>query len=175
MDIHDRPQPSRWASWVTTFFGIGTLPLAPGTWASLITAVPSGITFLFADPDVTNGVRIGYIVLCMVASIASLIVIPRVQAAWGSDPSRVVIDEVAGMALVCSAPHVYATEWWCLCGFLLFRLFDIRKPWPANAFNRRHEAWAVLADDLTAATYTVAVMHLWLLGFTVFIGGGFTN
>ncbi|MCU0331453.1 MAG: phosphatidylglycerophosphatase A, partial [Candidatus Kapabacteria bacterium] len=91
------------------------------------------------------------------------------------DPSRVVIDEVAGMALVCSAPHVYATEWWCLCGFLLFRLFDIRKPWPANAFNRRHEAWAVLADDLTAATYTVAVMHLWLLGFTVFIGGGFTN
>lgn len=92
--------------------------------------------------------------------VAGLVSIPSVQGAWGKDASRIVIDEAAGMALVLATPLAASSPWWWLSAFLVFRMYDIAKPFPANWLDKRPEAWAVIADDLIAGLYTVITLHL---------------
>ena len=87
--------------------------------------------------------------------------IARVQHEWGKDPSKVVIDEVAGMALVLATPLAVSSMWWTLTAFLFFRLYDIAKPFPANLVNNRTEPWSVMVDDLIAAVYAVVSLYAW--------------
>lgn len=160
----ERPSITDWASAASTFFGAGLLPIAPGTWASAIASIPAMLAIAGVVPQ--TGVPGAYLLTSVICLVVGLIAIPRVQGRWGSDPSAVVIDEVVGMALLCATPYVYLSLWHLLAGFLVFRLFDIRKPWPCSWFNNRHEAWSVIADDVMAAIYTIVVMHLSLLAFT---------
>lgn len=138
---------------IATGFGIGSLPIAPGTWASLFCALP-----VFVLPnEFTPWVYAG---LAIVSILLGLWSIPLVQPHMGSDPKPVVIDEIAGMSLVCILPTVIHSPWWWLAGFLLFRVFDIAKPWPANIVNDRTEGWAVVLDDLIAAGYTILALQM---------------
>lgn len=101
-----------------------------------------------------------YAVACLAFIIGGLVSIPAVQQQFGKDPSRVVIDEAAGMALVLTAPLAASSPLWLLASFLLFRMYDIAKPFPANWLDRRSEGWAVMADDLVAGVYTVITVYL---------------
>ena len=77
-----------------------------------------------------------------------------------SDPPQVVVDEAAGVLLtMLFAP---SGEWWLLPVFVLFRLFDIWKPWPVNWLDRElAPPWGVMVDDLAAGVYAgVSVMVL---------------
>ncbi len=157
--------PSRIHAFVVTVAGAGLLPIAPGTWGSLVVALPALAVVFDLVPSMY--VASSYGVAAALFTIAGLVSIPHVQRLWGSDPSAVVIDEAAGMALICATPYVYVTPWHWLAGFLVFRLLDIKKPWPCNWFNDRHEAWGVMGDDLVAAVYTVVLLHLGMLSTTI--------
>lgn len=149
---------------IATCGGLGYLPVAPGTWASLATALPVFLLPTLMLPYFYGG-------LFLVSTMGSLWAVPRIQAELGSDPSEVVIDEVAGMALVCCLPVVHSSPVFWAIGFFLFRVFDIVKPWPANALNRRTEGWAVLADDVVAAVYTIIALQLASFALLVLIFG----
>lgn len=147
---------------VATVGGLGMLPWMPGSWCSLVVALPALGPWLFGWD--TEWVRLGYLIATVAFGVGGMIAIPHVQRRWGSDPGPVVVDEAFGISLVGILPFMYWVPpyWWALAVFL-FRLFDIRKPWPANVINRRHEAWAVMADDGIAALYTIVTMQLLFL------------
>jgi phosphatidylglycerophosphatase A len=144
---------SPWAVSVASVFGIGYWPLMPGTWASLYAA---GLAYLlqihFGPAYVLALVGISsWLCLWSVASIQ------KNNLAAG-DPPWVVMDEIAGQSLV--FVYVFGSELWLLpLGFLLFRLFDILKPWPISWADRKFKnAFGVLFDDLLAGFFAGIVL-----------------
>jgi phosphatidylglycerophosphatase A len=89
-----------------------------------------------------------------------------------SDPGQIVIDEFAGQAVTfIGLPAVSADKTLIITavfGFLLFRLFDILKPWPIRKLEKLPKGWGILADDLMAGLFASIVLHvsvkLWLVG-----------
>ena len=81
------------------------------------------------------------------------------EAHYGrEDPGQVVIDEVAGQLVTLAFTGAGAVA--ALVGFLLFRVFDIIKPYPANRFERLHGGLGIMADDLAAGVYGCVALHL---------------
>lgn len=74
----------------------------------------------------------------------------------GNDPGAIVIDEVAGMTL--SVLPLPLTPAVLAAGFVLFRVFDVIKPFPANVSQRLAGGVGVMADDLVAGVYALAVL-----------------
>ena len=142
---------------LATWFGAGRLPHAPGTWASLA-ALPFA-----AALDWLGG---PWLVLLATLAIFGLGVwaSERYMAAYGlHDPAAVVVDEVVGqwltLALLPLTPIAY------LLGFVLFRIADMVKPWPAAWIDRTvADAFGVMLDDVVAAIYAGALALL-LLGW----------
>ncbi len=123
-----------------SFFGIGFLPKAPGTFGSL-----AALLLVFFSPP--------WYVYAISAGIATLIgfwAIPSMEKRIGDDSPSIVIDEVAGMWLTFALPSVTVGWVWALVGFGLFRLFDIWKPYPIRLLNEQMGALWVIADDIIA-------------------------
>jgi phosphatidylglycerophosphatase A len=95
----------------------------------------------------------------------------RAGAYWKTaDASPIVIDEVAGYLVTMAL-----TPWsWqaALAGFVLFRLFDILKPWPASRLDRIENGFGVVMDDVAAGVYAAASLWLLSLGIRLVIGCG---
>jgi phosphatidylglycerophosphatase A len=72
------------------------------------------------------------------------------------DPGHVVIDEVAGQWIALSFSRVNLSH--LLAGFLLFRLFDIVKPWPARRLEHLPGGWGIMLDDVAAGVYALLLM-----------------
>jgi phosphatidylglycerophosphatase A len=150
-----RKAPS-WASLVATFFGIGYLKPGPGTWGSVATVLLwSAISSQIPTPDRTWAT-------ILAAAAVTLIGIPaatKVARAHGSkDPQFVVIDEVAGqLVTLIAVPLAWKTF---LAGLILFRVFDMWKPFPIRRLERLPEGTGIVVDDLGAGVYALAVMHL---------------
>lgn len=128
--------------------GAGYSPVAPGTAGSAVALV-----LLWAIPLSTLGLAIAVGVVTVVGTWAA----GRVEAAGTKkDPGIIVIDEVAGMALsVLAVPRTPAV---LLAGFVLFRLFDVVKPFPANRSQALPGGPGVMADDLIAGVYALLVL-----------------
>jgi len=147
-----------WATLVATFFGAGRLKPGPGTWGALATVL------VWALASLQIPVRDRWWATIFAAAAVTFIGIPAAtRAARGSglkDPQFVVIDEVAGqlVALV-AVPLTWKTF---LAGFILFRVFDIWKPFPIRRLERLPEGTGIMLDDLGAGLYALAVMHLLL-------------
>ena len=84
---------------------------------------------------------------------------------WGKDSSKVVIDEVAGMAITL----LYAPQniWYAVAGLIAFRFFDILKPLGIKKLEKWPKGWGVMADDVLAGIYAFIVIQL-LLWFKLF-------
>lgn len=136
---------------VATVGGVGRAPKAPGTCGTLA-ALP--LAWLAQQ----GGMAVEAALLLLV-SLAGLWAAERACRILGrKDPSEVVIDEVAGYLLTMTmAP---SGGIWFGVGFLLFRLFDIWKPWPVNALERLPGGWGVMADDLMAGVWAGLVLIL---------------
>lgn len=81
-----------------------------------------------------------------------------VDSTWGKDSSKVVIDEVAGMATaLLFIPHHII---FLLCGLILFRFFDIAKPFGVREMEKWPKGWGVMGDDVLAGVYSLIVLHL---------------
>ena len=148
-------------------FGLGRLPVAPGTWGSL----PPAIIFALLCDFGVSAISISFVMalLALAGSIVCVICAPAIIAAVGkADPREVVADEFAGQALVFSV--LLATpvgrKWIVvitILGFVLFRLFDIIKPWPIRKLEKLPVGWGVLADDLLAGIYTAVILNVCIL------------
>jgi len=149
---------------MTTVFYVGLLRPAPGTWGSAV-AVAVGVLI--------HGLG-GFPALALATVLITglgFYVVGRDLAgrdAGDTDPSEIVIDEVAGQWLTLCAPSMglwlagldsWVFPWpaW-LSAFLLFRLFDIWKPWLVGRADRRHDAAGVMLDDLIAGVFAGAVV-----------------
>jgi len=162
-DRHTSPAP-RWATLIATFFGIGQLKPGPGTWASVATVV----LWAAASSQIPPANRILDTVIAAV--LVTLLGIPaatRVARATGvKDPQFVVIDEVAGqLVALIAVPLAWKTF---LASLILFRVFDIVKPFPIRRLERLPEGVGIVVDDLGAGVYAFAIMHL-LLHFRLLI------
>ncbi len=139
--------------------GLGRLPVAPGTWGSLL-AFP--LWWLCGGPQIPLALAIPLTVLLLLSAWAAC---EEGERAWGHDPGRVVVDEVAGQWLtLLLGPPALLTGWpgW-LGAFLLFRLFDIWKPGLVDKAQRLPGGLGVLMDDLLAGL--LAAASLWGLAW----------
>lgn len=133
---------------ISTWFGSGLLPKAPGTWGS-VAAMPFALLIWWTGGALW--LALGGVLLFVAGIWAS----QQYALALGrDDPSEVVVDEVAALWLVLAALPVTPFNWFS--GFLLFRLFDIVKPWPIGwADGRIKGGIGIMLDDVIAAFYTV--------------------
>jgi len=131
------------ATLIATWFGVGLLRGAPGTWGSLA-ALPCAAAIYFLAGPWGLAVATGLVVL------AGVWASQRYAAALArGDPGAVVVDEVAGQWLAL-LPLPLDPVWYALA-FALFRLFDIAKPWPIGWIDRKVAGGAgIMADDLAA-------------------------
>ena len=141
---------------LATWFGCGRVPYAPGT-AGTLGAIP---LYLMLRPAGPIAVAAGALFFTAVGVWASSIVADHARL---KDPPFVVIDEVAGVLVtLAAAPPTWAG---LATGVLLFRLFDITKPWPARLAERRLPGgWGIVMDDIAAGAWGAAVMIALRLG-----------
>lgn len=150
--------PPRWAWLVATFFGAGMLRPGPGTWGSLA-AVLSWAALAQAIPAQQRGLA-ALAATALVTAIGIPAATRFARAVGAKDPQQVVIDEVAGQLLtVALAPVAWKP---LLAGFVLFRAFDILKPWPIRRLEKLPEGTGIVVDDLGAGVYASIVLQLLL-------------
>ena len=136
----------------------GYLPKAPGTWGSLAGL----LLFLLLQPlDL-----LPYLAVVLVLFIAGTLAAGEAEKILDNrDPGVVVIDEIVGMLITMSG--VPLTLLTLFLGFVLFRFFDIAKPFPVNFFDRRfHGGLGIMLDDVVAGLYSL-VFLLILLRFVL--------
>lgn len=136
---------------LATWFGAGYLPRFPGTWGS-IAALP--FAWFISNLYGSVGLIIASVIVFVVGIWASNVFISQ---SGMEDPGPVVIDEVAGMwmtlALIPPDLTLYAI------GFVMFRIVDIFKPWPAGWADRSVKGgFGVMLDDILAAVYSAAAV-----------------
>lgn len=141
------------ATLASTWFGAGLMPKAPGTWGSAA-ALPFAWGLMSMGGPV---VLLAAIVACfMIGWWASSVYVRRTGA---EDPGEVVIDEVAGQWLVLLAAPLEPLSY--LVAFVLFRLFDIWKPWPVRWADRQvGGGLGIMLDDILAGLYGLGLMIL---------------
>ena len=147
---------------MATFFYVGYLPIAPGTWASMVTAV----LVYFIRPYWQAPFYIQLIVIFAIF----LVGIPAASHAEKhydkKDPRPCVIDEVAGqMVSLLLIPHKIGLY---IAAFFLFRLFDIVKPPPVRQLEKAPHGVGIMIDDIAAGLYALGVLHLGIYIFERF-------
>ena len=135
-------------------FGSGLSPKAPGTMGTLA-AIP--VWWLSSQTGMA-----GYVVITVLIVAVGPWLCGRTSRDLGvHDHGGIVWDEIAGFLLTMTALPV--TWQWCLAGFVLFRIFDILKPWPIGWLDRRiHGGTGIMVDDLVAGIYAAAILQLGL-------------
>ena len=133
-------------------FGSGLSPKAPGT-AGTIAAVPLYLLIAGLHP----GIYAAVVFIAFVAGVAICDWVARDMAV--KDPGAIVWDEFVGLWI---ALFMLPNGWyWLLFGFLLFRIFDILKPWPVSYFDRELAGGlGIMLDDVAAGFYSLIVLQI---------------
>jgi phosphatidylglycerophosphatase A len=148
-------------------FGLGWLPVAPGTWGSLPPAIIFGLLCHLGISTVSAAVIMA--VLALASSVVCVKLAPAIIVATGkSDPQEIVADELAGQAITFLPVGLWAInefptrETWVVVGLglVLFRIFDITKPWPIRKLEKLPRGWGILADDLLAGVFAAIVLQI---------------
>jgi phosphatidylglycerophosphatase A len=144
---------------LATVFYIGYLPGARGTYASIATTAVYFVSYR-AFHHIMPAIHLGFVCLITIGGTAAANVVSKYYGQ--NDPQVVVIDEVAGQLLTFLFLPV---TWVNIClGTLLFRTFDIWKPFPIRKSEDLEHGVGIMADDLVAGVYANLVLHLvgWL-------------
>ncbi|HVG29714.1 MAG TPA: phosphatidylglycerophosphatase A [Pyrinomonadaceae bacterium] len=154
--------------------GVGLLPFAPGTWGSLVgvglyllaRAASAGV---FARAAGTGWGAAQFealqsaalLVLLCAVTLAGVWAATRAESLLGrKDPGAVVIDEVAGQLITFAFVPFKSGAWVVAVGFVLFRLFDIWKPYPVRRLEALESGLGIMADDVLAGFYAATVLAL---------------
>lgn len=156
-------------------WGVGFIPFAPGTWGSLVGVwifllLRSGLTrfvLAYSMSHRVSALQIEAFNTTVVLGVVLLVTLAGIRAATRAerlfkrkDPGSVVVDEVAGQLVTFMfLPLGVDVETWILIlGFLLFRAFDIWKPYPARRLESLESGLGVMADDIVAGAYSAAAL-----------------
>ena len=147
--------------------GVGYFPLAPGTWGSLVGVaiyliyriLHGEARLLLLDQDwvhqqysaiLFSGTALLLVGFCLIAFWASR----KTEEIHGQkDSQRIVVDEIIGQLIVFAFVPVTIDRWLVVAGFVLFRIFDIWKPYPVRAAENLPNGIGVCADDIVAGVY----------------------
>jgi len=178
---HRKRSPTDYLALAIATCGVGYLPLAPGTWGSLVGV---GIYILLrslnlgfirhyapANSYLLSNPQASFLVIELIAITAIILV-----GIWAGsraerllkrkDPGKVVIDEVAGQLIsLLPIPLMVLEPWWLLViiAFLIFRFFDIIKPYPARRLESLESGLGIMADDIVAGAYAAVVVAVGVL------------
>lgn len=166
---------------IATVLGLGYIPSAPGTFGSLMGVALAWVSLLTCSMQLGPPIRAGQplnspnlwwldflgdeVVLILIVSVTGIWTASRVAKYLQSkDPQIVVIDEVAGQLisyLGLATPRTFSLNWkYLVLGFILFRVFDIWKPFPARQAESLPGGLGIMADDWIAGIY--AALGLWI-------------
>jgi phosphatidylglycerophosphatase A len=142
-----------------TGLGIGFVPFAPGTWGTLWgVLIAWGLSHLALWQALAA--------LAVVVALGVPICGRAARILGKDDPGAVVYDEFAALPLaLLTVPLTWTSA---ALGFVLFRVLDVVKLWPAQRLERLHGGWGIMADDLAAAVYAGAA--LWLIARSGVLG-----
>ncbi|MDD3049630.1 MAG: phosphatidylglycerophosphatase A [Candidatus Cloacimonetes bacterium] len=139
---------------LSTFFGIGFFPKAPGTFATLIAL----ILYWFLSPMLTDLNIYAILASSIVLFVFFSIVASYAERILGKDPGCIVIDEVFGYFLsVIFLPRNITIA---IAAFIIFRLLDIFKPFPINKSQELKDGWGVMVDDVIAGMFTFVIIKI---------------
>ena len=140
---------------IATFFGVGYLGKGSGTVAAIIFCI---IWFLMPASYGSSGWQVFITILIIGIGTWSS---GKVDAIWGKDSNKVVIDEVAGMAIaLIFVPH---NIYFLFGALFLFRFFDIVKPFFIRKMEDLRKGYGVMADDVLAGIYSLAIIQVTIL------------
>ncbi len=157
-----------------TTFGVGYLPLMPGTYGS---AVGVGVYLLFArleksvysrygldggsDAHITAWLHAGNLILFLLFCLLGVWAANRATILFkNKDPQQAVVDEVIGQLITFLFVPFFVSWQFVLAGFLLFRIFDIWKPYPIDSLQNLPAGIGVCADDILAGVYAGTCLAL---------------
>ena len=143
------------AALIATCGGIGNIPFAPGTWGSLLALPLTWIVRSYAGAEAVAGAAVLIFIAGWWAAMRYIAVTRQ------EDPGSIVIEYVAAQMLVLLPARRDLLAYGV--GFLLFRLFDIVKPWPVSWADRTIKGgFGTMLDDLLAAIYAGALLYLFM-------------
>ena len=151
-----------------TFFGIGKIKKIPGTFASLATTLL--LFFLFHILNVSPNIILFAVIIIFLISLYAVNIF--IKDLSNKDPKEVVIDEVIGQSIplyLYEVSHNVPKDFndalkFYLIIFILFRFFDIAKPFPVNYFDKNFKnSFGVIMDDVVAALYVVLILVLFMV------------
>ena len=157
-----------------TMFGLGKLPKIPGTFGSLATIVTLYILFHILNLS-SNIILIGLVVIFIFSFLA---VATHIKDSENKDPKEVIIDEFIGQSIPIYLYEIShgttksadeAIIFYCIC-FVLFRFFDIVKPFPVSYFDKNFKnSFGVIMDDVCAGFYVVLSLICFMVLSSYFI------
>jgi len=151
-----------------TMFGIGKLPRIPGSYASLVTVI--FLYILFHIFSVPADIFLFFLVAIFITSLFAVNLF--IKDLTNKDPKEVVIDEFIGQSIpIClyeiahselTDPARVLTFYFIM--FILFRIFDIAKPYPVSYYDKNFKnSFGVIMDDVCAGLYVVAILVFYMI------------
>ena len=180
------PKAPRWAWWVATGLGSGRIRPAPGTWGTVAAVVAWCLISPFLVLPWPWLAELLFLAVPLAMTWLAVAASDRVVAETGEkDPGYIVADEWAGMwitfwpvrwELARNLPRLFQAGGWRLLPllvvpFLVFRLFDIWKPWPIRQIQVLPAGSGVVADDVVAGFYGIPVVALLVPAALAWLGG----
>jgi phosphatidylglycerophosphatase A len=136
--------------WIVSGLHLGYIPLGGGSVAALAAVF---IYILLAKSFIV------YLGLTIAINALGLLLVEKAESIYNeTDPPRVVIDEIGGMLI--SFFLIPPTPLFLISGYIIFRVFDILKPFPANFLEKRAGSYGIMLDDMVAGLYTCLILHL---------------
>ena len=151
-----------------TMFGIGKLKIIPGSYSSLVTTL--FLFFLFHILNLNPNIVLIFIILIFFISLYAVNI--YIKNLDNKDPKEVVIDEFIGQSIpICmyeiaheGTKEISKVLTFYFIMFILFRIFDITKPYPVSYYDKNFKnSFGVIMDDVCAGLYVVAVLVLYMV------------
>ncbi len=145
---------------IATGLGTGYSPIAPGTAGAILGII---LLYIFNKWLNNSGYSLGTITLINLVAIVLVLLIgvysiKKIHKLWKHDASEIVIDEIVGVWIAALAMPIKLQYY--LYALLLFRFFDIVKPFFIKKLDRKQNDWSVMLDDVLAGIYSLLVIHL---------------
>ena len=131
-------------------FYTGYIPFAPGTFGSLAALL------IFLIPGMENPTIL--LVLISLFSVVGISIGTKFEVIYGKDPKQCTIDEMVGMWI--TLLFIPKNIWFILLAFIIWRVLDIVKPFPANIAEKLNGGLGIMMDDIIAGIYALAISHI---------------
>jgi len=131
-------------------FYSGFIPFAPGTFGSLVALL------FYLIPGFENPTVLLFVISLF--TVLGVLIGNKFELVYGKDPKQCTIDEMVGLWI--SLIFIPKKIWFIVIAFVIWRVLDIIKPFPANVAEKINGGMGIMLDDIIAAIYTLAIIHI---------------